>query len=287
MAEFYKIAEHTLTNIADAMRAWTQKTDKITPDEMPQEVNRVFDAGADIGYTTGYDHGKSRGIEEGRQEEYDKHWDMLQANGARATWANGFQNADIVGVLKPKYKITPSGSIAQMFINNQNMTAVYNWGFPKSGITTCTSAFASCRNFIGFVDENGELIKGKAFFGNGATTYQYAFSGNYQLEYICIDVSGVTASNPYNGMVTNCSKLKEVYIVGGKIKSTIQLQYCPLIVESMVNVIEHLENFYGTSSAFTQTVQFNADCWTSLEATTPPDGYDSWRDYVQNLGWNT
>lgn len=287
MSNLFSIYGHTLANMADRFRMWLEKEGKIDPEKMPDEIDAVFNRGADIGYTTGHKHGKEAGIEEGKQAQYDYDWDMLQADGKRTAWNYGFYNCNIVGELNPKYTITPSGSIAQMFINNYNMTTIRKWGFPTSGITACTSAFAYCQNFLGFVDENGELIKGKAFFGNGVTTYQYAFSGNYRLEYICIDVSGVTASNPYNGMVTNCSKLKEVYIAGGKIKSTIQLQHCPLIVESMVNVIEHLENYAGTTNAFTNTVQFNGDCWTKLEATTPPDGYDSWRGYVQDLGWNT
>lgn len=212
MAKFYKIAEHTLTNIADAMRMWTQKTDKVTPDEMPQEVDAVFNAGADIGYTTGHSHGKEAGIEEGRQAEYEYYWDMIQANGEKDDWQFGFYKWNIVGALRPKYKIMPSGSIAQMFINNGNLTTVFNWGFPESGVTSCNGAFAQCYNFLGFVDENGDLITDKPFFGSGVTDYRFCFQNNEKIEYICIDVSNV--SNLYTGTFGRCLALIRLKIFG-------------------------------------------------------------------------
>jgi hypothetical protein len=53
----------------------------------------------------------------------------------------------------------------------------------------------------------------------------------------------------------------------------------------MADVINHLKNYKGTSNEGTYTVTFNGTCWTALEATTPPDGYASWKSYVQELGW--
>lgn len=223
--------------------------------------------------------------EAGKQAQYDADWDMLQANGARDKWEYGFQQCNIVGALRPKHKIALSGSIARMFIGNKNMTTIYNWGFPTTGVTSCQAAFSECSSFLGFVDENGELIKDKPFFGNSVTDYRFCFQNNEKIEYICIDVSSV--NNLYTGTFGRCLKLKRLKITGGTIKVSIQLQYSPLDVESMVNVIELLENYSGTEKEFNYTAQFSEDCWAELEKTTPPEGYSTWRDYVANLGWNS
>lgn len=177
-----------------------------------ENVPKVFLAGKAKGHEQGVADGISQGIEQGRQAGYDAMWDMLQANGARTTYSWFFGNANIVGEIRPKYEIKPSTSLGQMCINNYNLTKFYNWGFPTSGVTSCLSAFANCNNFLGFVDENGEVIKGKSFFGNGVTDYRYCFQNNYKIEYICIDVT--SHAQLYSGVFQNCHELKELKIIG-------------------------------------------------------------------------
>lgn len=185
------------------------------------DLDRMYNAGADIGYNTGYNHGKTAGVEEGitegRTEQYNENWDAVQANGTRVAWQYGFYNWNIVGPLRPKHKISPIGAITQMFINNYNMTTVSNWGFPTSGVTSCQSVLAYCYSFLGFVDENGEIIKGKPFFGNSVTDYRSAFLNNESIEYICIDLTSV--NNLYTNAFQNCFELKHMDIAGGTIES--------------------------------------------------------------------
>ena len=170
MTEFYKIAEHTLTNIADAMRMWTGKENKITPDEMPQEVDSVFNAGADIGYNTGYDHGKRDGSEEGARDEYERFWDSFQnevlPGNCDFRYAGAGWNKT---TLKPNHDIKPKsatsmfrrclydGDLVELaeqqrieidFSECEAMTyAFYECSVARLGVIDCTAAAALTGTF--------------------------------------------------------------------------------------------------------------------------------------------
>lgn len=215
--------------------------------------------------------------EAGKLAQYDADWDMLQANGKRVAWQYGFYNCNIVGPLKPKYKITPSGAIVQMFINNGNLTTVYNWGFPESGVTSCQSVFAKCYNFLGFVDENGDLITDKPFFGNTVTDYRYCFQNNEKIEYICIDVSNV--NNLYTGTFGRCLSLIRLKIFGEIKTGGLNLSASTkLDKESHVNVVDRI------STTASITVTFSKVAVNKAFETAPGanDGSTSqeWNDLV-------
>lgn len=216
--------------------------------------------------------------EAGKLAQYDADWDMIQANGKRVAWPYGFYNWDIVGTLKPKYKITPSGGVNQMFINNHNMTTVSNWGFPASGVTSCQSVFAYCNNFLGFVDENGDLITDIPFFGNSVTDYRYAFLNNEKIEYICIDVTNV--NNLYTNAFQNCYELKRLIIAGGTIASGgFNVQW-----STKLNKASHLSIFGCISTTASITVTFSKVAVNKAFETAPGanDGSKSqeWNDLV-------
>lgn len=219
MNEWYKIKGKHLKNMADKFRSYLGTTDDISPEVMDEKVDEV----------------------------YSKPWDALQANGNRTTYDRFCRNADIVGEFKPKYVLAPYGSIEQMFINNANLTTIANWGF-SNAITSCLSVFANCTNFLGFVDENGNLIKDKPFFGSGVTDIRYAFQNNEKIKYICIDVSSNAQS--YTGTFGRCLALEDLVIIGEIKHNGLNVSTCKkLTVASLLNILNALADKSADTSA--------------------------------------
>lgn len=85
----------------------------------------------------------------------------------------------------------------------------------------------------------------------------------------------------------NTSKL--TYIgVESTVTNSISLQYCPLENESAILFIQHLKNYAGTDSAFVYTLTFSDEVWARLDAlgNVSPNG-NTWKDYCNDIGWNT
>lgn len=136
-----------LTAIADKIRSYTKKTDKLTLDGMTSGVQEVYgvgiahgqDSGYEIGYTDGYiegeedgwgdgygeglDHGVVQGIEEGLQNAYDYFWDAFQQNGTRKNYVACFGTCWTAEIFKPKYPIKPVQA-GYMFFNNMGESLI-------------------------------------------------------------------------------------------------------------------------------------------------------------------
>lgn len=83
----------------------------------------------------------------------------------------------------------------------------------------------------------------------------------------------------------NAIRLTDIKM-SGVVACSINLQACPLNVESMKSVISALENYSGTDNEFKYTVSFSSNCLTALETegnTSPND--NSWLEYIEDLGW--
>lgn len=91
----------------------------------------------------------------------------------------------------------------------------------------------------------------------------------------------------FTNQFTNAKKLENITIEG-VIKKNFNIQWSPLSVVSMKNIIEHLKNHKGTAEENTYTLSFSDDCWARLNADSAPPQEDTWQLYVQNvLGINT
>ena len=96
----------------------------------------------------------------------------------------------------------------------------------------------------------------------------------------------------YTGDFASCSGLKNISFEG-EIGRSIDFKSCPLTVESMKDVIEHLYD-YATNdpdNANKYTVTFSSACWEALEASGSPSDEiegcecDTWQNHVISLGW--
>lgn len=139
---------------------------------------------------------------------------------------------------------------------------------------------------------------------NLSTTFYNLTGNNVSIHLILKDDGSQTFNNTFG----YAKGLTELIIEGGVIGTTINLQACPLTVESMISVINALKPFNSidVENAYTTTVYFSEACWEALEtaATTvvpewsepdqeyvdtypyaPPIG-STWRAYVETeLGW--
>lgn len=93
---------------------------------------------------------------------------------------------------------------------------------------------------------------------------------------------GLGMHSVFNG----CTALENLTVEGELSGGNINLQYSPLNVASMINVITNLVNYTGTSKEFSYTVKFSNDCLSKLdsEGATSPNG-NTWKEYITDLGW--
>ncbi len=95
-------------------------------------------------------------------------------------------------------------------------------------------------------------------------------------------------SNNLNKNFNGCTALTTINFEG-KIGRNVSFADCPLSVESLKNIIEHLMDYSGTENEFKYSVTFSSACLTMLEALDPetdpsPNG-NSWVQYLDDIGW--
>lgn len=103
-----------LTAVADAIREKTGGMEKLTLDDMPEQIGGIKS------YSEGYEAGQTEGIEQGyaagQQAEYDRFWDAYQENGNRTKYERGFYGPGWTDDnFKPKYLIVLTGNIYNIF----------------------------------------------------------------------------------------------------------------------------------------------------------------------------
>lgn len=192
----------------------------------------------------------------GKQAEYDNFWDNLQNYGNRRSYRYAFYS----------YAVNNAN-----IWNDSNFNPKYD--FKITGINEFAYAFRA----VNITD-----IK-KTVYAEGATLNN-TFAMNYQLKTIPKLV--VSADTLFTNTFTNDTALENITFEG-TIGTDLNLQWCPLTVASMKNIISCLANYAGTDNANKYTLTINDDCWAALEAdSTAPTG-TSWAEYVASLGWIT
>lgn len=240
-----------MTAIADALRAKTGKTDKVTLNQIPTEINNVYEAG--------------------KKAEYDAFWDAYQENGNRQMYSYAFSgmgwNAE---TFKPKYVIKPgSGNFAY------GLFALFNYGNPNldfrnyahlldlSNVTIGTYMFQDAR--FDFIDL--DLSK--------FTSLQSAFSEGWssgKKTTITLKVSEKCTS--FNACFSYCTALTNLTFKDGSVIAvTLNLQHSPLTKESIISVVNALsQNVTSQTVTFKKSAKeaaFTDDEWSELIATKP------------------
>ena len=272
-----------MTAIADKIRGLLGIEELLTLDDMPDKIGEVDEQAWQVGITDGYSNGfadgyvegesagfsngMAEGFAQGEQAEYDRFWDVLQHNGGRVAYEYGFYRWGTADSFYPKYDIVPTNmmSFMQYFnhgvnggepldlaarleecgvrldtSNVKNMSLAFYWTtglkrLPAIDLSSCTNAttlFATCDNLetidkIILPDIDTQVSLATAFFSS--------------------------------------NKIKNITFEG-VIRKSINLQNCPLTLESALSVVNHLHNYTGEDGSDTYTITFSSYVWSLLDA---------------------
>lgn len=238
--------------------------------------------GKEILFSPIVNYGYDKGLEEGKKAQYDAFWDVYQNYGAevhdgRAFVGYGWND----NTFYPKYDIVCDNKRGDALFQLCQVTNI-KARLEECGVRLDTSkatnlyqAFQYCAT-----TELPEINVSKA-------------TGIYQTFASCsnltkIDKVILSSDGTAPEMTTTfagSSALVDIVFEGVIAKSITMSNCSKLSVDSAKSVIEHLANYAGTDNEGKNTVKFHANTWTALEAdSTAPDG-NTWKQYVQSLGW--
>lgn len=254
------------TDIANAIREKTEGTDGIKPEEMPEKIVEVYDAG-----------------KEARDAEW---WDkyLFKTDNYRYFFAGyGWNQQTFMPIGTLKKSIV---SALCMFESHNTNSPIYdlverleeqNFVIDFSTAKSMQSCFAYANvSRVGVIDLTS--VSSSSNSGSMFSSCKIATIDELVFNEKTFDWA--------NTMFSNASELKNL-TASGVLANTINFQWCPLTPASMKSIISILKNFTGTGNEYSKSITFNDDCWTALEAdSTAPDG-GTWANYVFNLGWNT
>ena len=251
-------------------------TEPINAQDFPNKIQDVFDAGV--------------------QSEYDFFWDEFQQFGQRTNYQGGFHNWASIKYFKPKYDIKPLRcdnlfNVSSMEIDlveylnsigivldfsNVNNTSAYTFGYTKF-------------THIGDVNvSNSNQINYLFYQSTKLTTVDNLWLPAYSVQ------------KSYLANIFSGCKLLENVTINNTIYANFNLSSCPLSVESMKSIINHLYDYSKNEealsvSAYTYTLTLSADCRAALEAEgataeyTDSEGNTSfitWVELIDNKKWN-
>lgn len=236
-------------------------------------------------YEAGYAKGKAEG---GGDNYYDEFWDLYQSNGNRKDYNRAFSGVGWTDTtFKPKYDIRPDnagGLFAYSKITNLKKL-LEDLGIELDFSTVIYGRLTqflmdSAVTDIGVVD---------------ASRYEaadYLFYNATKL--VNVEKLIITNTGKFNfpkSVFQNAKSLKEIRFEG-VIGKSINFKDCPLSVDSMIDIIEHLKEGTGEGSVPTwNSITFSTVCWNALEASgrkpmDDPEYPYTWREYVEyNKKW--
>ncbi len=243
----------SMTAIADTLRAKTGKSDKLTLNQMPTEINDAYEAG--------------------KKTEYDEFWDNHPTAKGYCNGTNLFSGAGWNNVtFKPKFDII----LGHCYM-----------AFKSCAVTDLVERLKECgvildlskaTNFYyAFTESNishiGEIHLTHSNFSSSTTGTISMFATAYDLhtiDKIVVNNEGTTKFS--NSMFDRANSLSSITFEG-VIGTSINFQWCPLTRESIANVIEHLSPIVtGQTVTFKKSAKetaFTNDEWAELTATKP------------------
>lgn len=165
----YTIEDSTLTAVADKLREKTGTAGTVTPEEMPEKVDEVFEAGV--------------------KSEYDRFWDSIQQNGTRRNYPYIFGGSGWTDdIFKPKYEIIVNNLATQMFGYNSQITKI-PVPITIDSAAYSTGVFLSCARLVSIPSLT---------VTEKVTPYSSWFSGCTALENIGLTPGSVIAGSGFN-----------------------------------------------------------------------------------------
>lgn len=210
-------------------------------------------------------------IEQGRQEEWSKFWDAYQANGALTNYSQAFYGERwSERTFKPKYSISPT-SAAEMFRNSMlnidlsSLCSELNINIDFSKCTNTTYLFYGSR-IIRLPEIDLTSVNNIATREFGEMRYLKT------IDKLIIKSDG---SQRFSNTFTNDNKLENLTIEGTIGQNGFNVQWCPLTHESLISIINALQDKTDISDSWTVTL--GAD---NIAKLTPDE-----LKIAENKGW--
>lgn len=236
-------------------------------------------------YEAGFEAGKA----EGGDSFYDVFWDNFQQNGNRSEYSHAFGEGFNDENFKPKYNI----------VQKSQIPTYTGWIFGRSKITNLKKLL---ENQSVVFDSGGAYGNALWYLVRDSTITHlptidatncnmlYIFRSNaleYVEKFIATAESLQINEKNYPGLAFSCPKLKHIIIEGVLCRSVTASQP-PLDLESAKSIINALKIYTDTEEEYSYTITFSTTTWGYLDAegeTASPNG-NSWREYINDLGWN-
>lgn len=221
--------------------------------------------------------------EKGKKDEHSDFWDVFQNNGKRVDYVQAFGVNSGAGAysdanFKPKYDIKPTNATNMFRMSKINKLKET---LDSCGIVLDTSNCSNC-NYMFQTCSKLTHVPTMNFTKCSTLSGTFTYCENLEtIDKIILSTSGATSFE--NTFYSNNSLVNVEF--EGVIGKSISFAFSPLSIESMKSIISHLKNYSGTSDAMKYTLTFNSDCWSRLNASELPDGFNAWQVYVNSLGW--
>lgn len=213
----YTIEKTTLTAVADKLREKTRTTELITPEDMPEKVDEVFEAG--------------------EKHERERFWDVYQDYGNRINYEMAFAGNGWTDELfsTRKYDIPVGIESAYMMFRNSKITDLKRFNLISDSVQY---AFQNVNTFeIGVV--------------RGKTSAYGCFSGCNLLKTVAgFGVEARSATEAILGWAFNyCIALENLNIVDPIAANGLDLHWSTKLThESLMSVIDALADYSADSS---------------------------------------
>lgn len=219
------------------------------------------------------------GVKDGRNAEWSDFWDELQRRGNRVNYIYAFAYYNDK-IFSPKYDIIGgNASAVQALFQYSSITDLKGILERQGVLIDCSKCSLTLQMFQGC----SGLTRVPTLNLEKSTNTSYMFSECKNL----VEIEKLIVSETTSfGSTTfySCNSLTDI-IFEGVIGGNLNMSWSPLSIASLKNIISCLKNYAGTAQEQTYTVKFSDDCWARLEAdSVSPDG-NTWKQYVDSLGW--
>ena len=189
-------------------------------------------------------------IEQGRQEEWSDFWDAYQVNGTLTNYNNAFYGERWTeATFKPKYSIVPTSAIEMFRLSTLNIDLAslcsnLNIKLDFSKCTSKTYLFYYSK-FVRLPEINLTSVSnlGEREFGEMRSLVT--------IDKLIIKSDG---SQRFANTFTNDNKLENLTIEGTIGQNGFNVQWCPLTHDSLMSIINALQDKTGVSGSWTVTL---------------------------------
>ena len=189
-------------------------------------------------------------IEQGRQEEWSEFWDAYQVNGTLVNYNQAFfKNRWTKNNFKPKYSMYPVNAIEMFRESNINVDLSSLCSELKIALDFSKS------NSIDYLFYSSKFIRIPEINLTSSTNNLLRTFGNMP-NLVTIDklILREDGSQKFSSTFDNSTVLENIVIEGTIGQNGFNVQWCPLTHDSLISIINALQDKTGVSGSWTVTI---------------------------------